>query len=164
MDFFDVLKGRRSIRKYKNEAIDRQTLETIVEAGKYGASARAEYPWRFIIVDDHARLKELADIIGNNGRFIAEAAAAIVIVSADAKYYLEDCSAAAQNIINAAYAMGIGTCWVAGDKKDYVPHILKFVNAPAGYKLICTIACGIPDEKPVKTKPENGKVIFLDRM
>jgi nitroreductase len=163
MDFFEVLKGRRSVRKYKNEKIGRKTLEEITEAGKFGASARAEYPWRFVIIDDTARLKELAAIAGNYGRFIADAAAAIVAVSLDVKYYLEDGSAAAQNIINAAYAKGIGTCWVAGDKKDYCPEVLKFVNAPAGYRLICIISCGIPDEKPVKNKPENSEIMHWDR-
>ncbi len=163
MEFFEVLKNRRSVRKYKKEKIDRKTLEEIAEAGKWAASARAEYPWSFIIIDDAQRLKDLAGIIGNNGRFIADAAAAIVVVSKDAKYYIEDGSAATQNILNAAHALGVGTCWVAGDKKDYVADVLKFVNAPSEYKLICTISCGIPDEKPVKNKPNNGDVIRWDK-
>lgn len=163
MEFIDILKSRRSIRKYKKEPIPRALLEEITEAGKWGASARAEYPWRFVIIDDKERLKELAAIVGVHGRFIADSAATIVVASNPAKYYLEDGSAATQNILNAAWAKGIGTCWVAGDKKDYCPQVLKFVNAPEGMKLVSLISCGIPDEKPVKNKPENGTIILWDR-
>ncbi|HPD19287.1 MAG TPA: nitroreductase family protein, partial [Candidatus Goldiibacteriota bacterium] len=94
MDVFEAIKGRRSIRKYKkNEVIDKKILEEIVDAGKYAASARAEYPWKFVVITLKDRLKQLAEIIGSNGRFIADASAAIVVICKDTKYYLEDGSA-----------------------------------------------------------------------
>jgi nitroreductase len=162
MDLFEAIHNRRSVRKYKSDLIPDETLEAIVDAGKYAASARGEYPWRFVIVTEPARLVELAEIVGNNGRFLNDATAAIVVTSVDAKYYLEDGSAATQNMLLAAYALGVGTCWIAGDKKDYCAKALRFVNAPAGYKLVSIISCGVPDEKPVKNKPENSEVVVWD--
>jgi nitroreductase len=163
MDVFEAIHGRRSIRKYKKQEIDKKTLEEIVDAGKWAASARAEYPWKFIVVTDKKRLEDLCAIVGKHGLFIKSAAAAIVVICRDGKYYIEDGSAAAQNILLAAYAKGVGTCWVAGDKKDYCPQVLKFVNAPEGYKLMCVISCGIPDENPQKPKPELKDILIWDK-
>jgi nitroreductase len=165
MDVFEAIKGRRSIRKYKkDEVIDRNILEEIVDAGKYAASARAEYPWKFVVIISKDRLKQLAEIVGSNGRFIADASAAIVVICKDTKYYLEDGSAAVQNMLLAAYAKGIGTCWVAGDKKEYSDRVLSFINAPKGYKLINIISCGIPDEKPVKPKPDLKDILVWEKL
>jgi len=163
MDFFEVIKGRRSIRKYKDEKIDKKVLEEIVDAAKYAASARSEYPWSFVVITEKERVKELTGIIGSNGKFMAGAAAAIVVISKDAKYFLEDGSAATQNLLNAAYAKGIGTCWIAGDKKDYCEKVLEFTGAPAGYKLVSLISAGIPDEKPVKNKPDISEILSWEK-
>ncbi len=163
MDFFEVVKGRRSVRKYRDEKVDEKTLEEMVEAAKYAASARSEYPWHFITITDRERVEELTNLIGPNGAFMKDAAAAVVIICKDTKYYIEDGSAAAQNLINAAYAKGVGTCWIAGDKKDYCPDVLKFVEAPEGYKLICVISCGIPAEEPVKKKPETTEIMSREK-
>jgi len=162
MDLFEAIHNRRSIRRYKKDKIKPETLERIVEAGKWAASARAEYPWRFVVVTGADRLKSLAEIAGNYGKFLADAQAAIIVTSLDSKYYLEDGSAATQNMLLAAYALGVGTCWVAGDKKDYCGKVLEFVEAPAGYKLVSIISCGVADEKPVKNKPENSEVVVWD--
>ena len=145
MEYFEAVKGRRSIRKYKDEPIDKKILEEMVEAAKYAASARAVYPWRFIIITEKERIKQLTEIVGKNGQFMSGATASIVIVSEDTKYYLEDGSAATQNLLNAAYAKGVGTCWIAGDKKDYCEKVLEFTGAPGDYKLISIVSCGIPE-------------------
>jgi nitroreductase len=163
MDTFEAIRGRRSVRKYKKQEIDNKTLEEIIDAGRWAASARAEYPWKFIAVRDKKRLAELCAIAGKHGMFIKDAAAAIVVICKEGKYYIEDGSAATQNILLAAYARGVGTCWVAGDKKDYCPQVLEFINAPAGYKLMSIISCGIPDEKPMKKKPELKDLLIWDK-
>ena len=165
MEIFEAIKGRRSIRKYKNDKeIDKKTLEEIVDAGKYAASARSEYPWKFIVITSRERIKQLTEIVGSNGKFMADASAAIVVICKDTKYYLEDGSAATQNILLAAYAKGVGTCWIAGDKKDYCEKVLSFVNAPSGYKLVSIISCGIADEKPVKPKPDLKDILVWEKM
>ncbi len=164
MDIFEAIKGRRSIRKYKKDvSIDKKVIEEIVNAGKYAASARSEYPWKFVVLTSSERIKQLTEIIGSNGKFMSDAAAAIVVICKDTKYYLEDGSAATQNILLAAYSLGVGTCWIAGDKKDYCEKVLEFINAPQGYKLVSIISCGIPDENPVKPKPELKDILVWEK-
>ncbi len=163
MDVFEAIKGRRSVRKYRKQEIDKKTLEEIVDAGRWAVTARNICPWKFVVITDRKRLEGLAAIVSGNGPFIKDAAAAIAVIVQDTKYYIEDGSAACQNILLAAYAKGVGTCWVAGDKKDYCPQVMEYVKAPAGYKLMAIISCGYPDEKPMKQKPELKDVIIWDK-
>ncbi len=164
MDFFETVKTRRSIRRYKKSGvISKEDLLKIAQAGSCAPSARSVNPWKFVILTEKDRIIGLEKIIGNNGRFLADASAAIVIICEDTKYYLEDGCAAAQNILLAVRALGFGACWIAGDKKDYCEEVLKYIEAPSNYRLICSIAIGIPDESPVKEKPEIGTVVKWER-
>jgi nitroreductase len=164
MDLFVAIKGRRSVRKYKKQAMEKNVIMEIVDAGRFGASAYNACPWRYVVINEAERLRSLSEVVGRNGLFIKDAGAAIIaLCKADAKYYIEDTSAGVQNILLAAYAKGIGTCWIAGDKKDYCPQVLSFVNAPADYRLVAIISCGYPDENPIKNKPKLDEVIVWDR-
>jgi nitroreductase len=164
MDFFELVKTRRSIRKYKKGAqITRETLLKIAETGAFAPSGRAVNPWKFVILTDRARIDGLQKIIGNNGRFLLDASAAIIVLCEDTKYFIEDGSAAAENILLAAHAAGLGACWIAGDKKDYAHDVEKYLEVPAGYKLICTVSIGVPDETPRVQKPGPDVVIRWDR-
>jgi nitroreductase len=91
-------------------------------------------------------LQKLGDI-AETGRFIASCAACIAVISADTKYYLEDGCAATENILVAAQAHDLGSCWVAGDKKPYAQDVISFLKAPATFKLVSLIALGYPVAK-----------------
>ncbi|MBU2251454.1 MAG: nitroreductase family protein, partial [Candidatus Omnitrophica bacterium] len=86
--------------------------------------------------------------IAPNGKFIKDAAAAIIVFCEDTKYYLEDGCAATENILLAAAALGLGACWVAGDKKDYSLEVCKYFGAPQNYKLVSMISLGYPQSEP----------------
>jgi nitroreductase len=146
--FLNFLKVRRSIRSFKDSQIPAKKLESIVDAARFAATARNLQPWEFVVVTDKQVLRGLADI-AENGRFIAEAAACIAVFSADTKYFLEDGSAATCNILLAATALGIGSCWVAGDKKSYCGQVGQLLNAPRELKLISIVALGYPSAKNV---------------
>lgn len=143
MDFFEVVKNRCSVRVYQKKAIPREDLEKIIDAARYAPTARGEEPWEFIVVTQEKMLVKLADIT-DHGKFLSAAAAAIIVVARDTKYYLEDGCAATQNILLAARALGVGSCWIAGDKKGYAEKILLSLDVPAGYKLVSIIALGYP--------------------
>ena len=81
----------------------------------------------------------------------------------DAKYYLEDGSAATENILLAAEEYGVGSCWVAGDKKRYTAEILELVGVPTGYKLVSLIALGYPKSKPMSEKRGLKEVIHWEK-
>jgi nitroreductase len=144
MEFFDVVKKRVSVREYADKAIGKADIEKIVDAGRLSATARNVQPWRFVVVAGKDKLQRLSELASPNGAFVAKAAAAIIVLSEDTKYYLEDCSAATQSMLLAATALGIGACWIAGDKKDYVDKVAAFVKASAGERLVSVVALGYP--------------------
>lgn len=147
MDALTALTTRRSVRKYKPDAVPRDLLEKIVDAGRLAPTARNVQPWEFVVVTDRAKRQRLAEI-AEYGKFIADAPACIVVLCTPTKYYLEDGSAAATNILNAAAALGLGSCWVAGDKKPYAAEVVAACGAPPEMKLICLIAIGYAAETP----------------
>lgn len=162
MDALEALRTRRSVRKYENRSIDRETLRTIVDCGRLAATARNDQPWEFVVVTDPDLKAKIADAT-DYGKFIAQAAACIAVFCRDTKYYLEDGSAATQNILVGARALGVGTCWVAGDKKPYAATIGQLVGAPENMKLVSLVALGYPAESPAKPKRSLDEVIHWDR-
>ena len=146
MNTLKAIKIRRSIRQFKDKLIPKNILETLVDAGRYAATARNVQPWEFILVTDGETLRKIGALT-ENGRFITNSASCIAVYSKDTKYYLEDGSAATENILIAAASLGIGSCWVAGDKKPYCAEVSSLLGVPASFKLISLIALGYPAEK-----------------
>jgi nitroreductase len=143
MDGLEMLFTRRSIRSYKKDTIDNDKLAAIVKSGKLAATARNVQPCEMLVVKDQEFLNKLSDI-AETGRFIKDGAACIILFARDTKYYLEDGSAATQNMLLAARYFSIGSCWIAGDKKPYADEIRELCKMPDNYKLICLIALGYP--------------------
>ena len=151
MNVLDAIKKRSSIREYKPDAIEQSILESLVDVGRVAPSARAVEPLEFIVVTDKKMLSEIS-LIAPNGKFINEAAAGIVIYSADTKYFLEDGSAATENILLLAADLGLGACWIAGDKKPYDADIKKLLSVPEALKLISLISLGWPKQENSQKK------------
>jgi len=148
MDAIEALKKRRSVREFTDKPIPKGILEDLVDAARLAPTARNVQPWEFIVVTERSTLIKLGEI-AETGRFIAQAASCIVVFCSDTKYYLEDGCAATGNILVAAAAHGIGSCWVAGDKKPYCQTICDLLKAPQGFKLVSLIALGYPKSKDV---------------
>ncbi len=106
--------------------MSRELLETIVDCGRLAAKQGMNSPWELFVIIDKELKKSVADQT-DNGRFISEAGACIAVVCKDTKYYIEDGSAATQNMLVAAAALGLGSCWVAGDKKPYCSSIWNYL-------------------------------------
>jgi len=148
MDAIEAIKTRCSAREFKDEAIEKALIEKIVDCGRLAPTARKEEPWEFVVVTDKKLLAAMADAT-DHGKFIKGSACAIAVFCRDTKYYLEDGSAATENILVAAASLGIGSCWVAGDKKLYCGRIAELLGAPAVSKLVSIIALGYPAKRPV---------------
>ena len=146
MENLQLLKSRRSVRAFQDKSISKVELEKIVDAARFAPTARNVQPWEFVVITDKNKLNMLANL-GQNVKFMDQAAAAIVVFSADTNYFLEDGSAATCNILLAATALGIGSCWIAGDKKPYSQQVNDLLNAPTGIKLISIIALGYPQDE-----------------
>ena len=115
MENLELLKFRRSIRSFSNKPISQADLERLIDVARFAPTARNVQPWELVVVTDKQKLVEFAKL-AENGRFMAQAAACIAVFCAETKYYLEDGCAATCNILLAATALGIGSCWIAGDK------------------------------------------------
>ncbi len=162
MDAIEVLKTRRSVRAYKRDPVPKNIIEDIVDCGRLAPTAVNIQPWEFVVVTDHGMLRRIANT-ADYGKFIADAPVCIVVLCRETKYYLEDGSAATENILLAAWAHGLGSCWVAGDKKPYAAEICRMVGAPPGYRLISLIPIGYPAERPEKAKRPLSDVVHWEK-
>ncbi len=153
MDAITCLTTRRSVRQYEDRAIPRETLIEIVDAARLAPSATNRQPWEFVIVTEQRALQALADMT-DYGKHIATATACIVVLCKDVMFYVEDGSAATTNILHAAWAHGLGTCWVSGDKRPYADEVRAYLGAPEGQRLVSLVPLGYPAEDG---GPDRGK-------
>lgn len=163
MDALEAIAKRRSVRKYVDKPVPKAVLEKIVDAARLAPTARNEQPWAFVVVTDRKRLVELGETT-DTGKFIAEAGACVAVLCRSTKYYLEDGSAATTNMLVAATALGVQSCWVAGDKKAYAEKICALLGAPPEFRLVSLVALGYADG-PVKEYPKRdlGNVVHWER-
>jgi nitroreductase len=146
MNVIDILKKRRSVRAFQNKDIPKKDLEEIIDIARFSPTARNVQPWEFVVTIDSVILKKISEL-GDNAKLMAGAKACVAVFCSDTKYYLEDGCSATVNILNAAAALGIGSCWVAGDKKPYCEEVKKIFGVLPEFKLISLIALGYPLDK-----------------
>lgn len=147
MDALKAMAARRSVRQFSGKPVDRAVLEQVVDAARLAPTARNEQPWEFVVVTERARLKQLGEAT-DHGRFIADAGACVAVICRETKYYLEDGCAATENLLVAAAALGVDSCWVAGDKKPYGSAIMDMLGVPLGYKLVSLLSLGYRASEP----------------
>ena len=162
MDAIEVLKTRRSVRAYKGNPVPRKTIEDIVDCGRLVPTAINIQPWDFVVVTDPDVVRRIAGTT-DHGKFIADAPVCVLVLCRDTKYYLEDGSAATENILLAARAHGLGSCWVAGDKKPYAAEICRLVGAPQDHRLVSLIPIGYTAEGPEKSKRPLSGVLHWEK-
>ena len=162
MDAIECLKTRRSVRSYKKAGIGRATIEDILDCARLATTAINIQPWQFVAITDPAMLGKIASIT-DYGKFIAEASCCIAVFCERVKYYLEDGCAATQNILLAARAHGLGSCWVAGDKKAYRGKICGLLNVPESYTLVSLCAVGYPESTPSPAKKRLDEVLRWEK-
>ncbi|OGW75649.1 MAG: nitroreductase [Omnitrophica bacterium RBG_13_46_9] len=159
MDTFECISKRSSVRAYQAKPIARSILEKLVDAGRRAPTARALEPWEFVVVTNREILKKLGET-ANSGDFIKDSSSCIAVFCKDTKYYLEDGSAATENILLAAADIGLGACWVAGDKKPYVGEVSGILGAPSDLKLVSLISLGWPRGETRQAKSRKLKDVI----
>ncbi|MFN3551075.1 MAG: nitroreductase family protein [Endomicrobiia bacterium] len=149
MDGIKLLKSRRSIRRYIKKSIPEKVILDIIDCARLAPTARNEQPWIFVVIKDQELKNQISEIT-DHGKFLKEAYCAVVVFCKNTKYYLEDGCAATENILLASWYYGIGSCWIAGDKKSYAEELRKILNLPKEYKLVSIVALGYPQEDELK--------------
>jgi nitroreductase len=158
----EVIRNRRSVRAYTEKPVPRETIEEIVDCARLAPTAMNEQPWDFIVITDKSALAGIPPMLGH-AEFIANAAFAVLVLSKDTTYGLEDCCAATQNLLLAAEARGIGSCWVAGSKQAYAPKVAAAFSAPADRQLVAIVSFGYPAEHPEIEKKPLRDVLHWER-
>jgi nitroreductase len=163
MDVLEAIKTRRSIRRYKPEQISEKNLQTILEAARLAPSAANRQPWRFIIVQEAARKKAVAEA-ANDQTFMNDAAA-IVVATGDpdesARWHEKDTMIALEHMVLTATSMGFGSCWIGAFDEDEVKRLLKI---PARMKVVAILPIGIPDEKPkARPRKDSSEIFFKEQ-
>ena len=157
---------RTSIRQYTNEPVSKADIETMLRAGMAAPTAVNRQPWHFVVINSKEKLAELA---GDNprGGMLKNAPLAIVVCGNMDKalsgqgrgFWVQDCSAATENILLAANAIGLGAVWTGlYPDENRAGSVAKVLKLPENYIPLCTIVIGHPAEQPTpkdKWKPEN---------
>lgn len=112
--FIDLLRKRRSIRRFQEKPVSREDVDLLLEAALRSPSSKGICPWEFIVVQDKQRLEQLAAAKPHGASFLKNAPLAIVVCADSAKsdVWVEDASIAALILHLAAADMGLGSCWV----------------------------------------------------
>lgn len=162
MSLVDTVLSRRSIRRYQKKEIPKDMLNRILEAGRQAPSAANRQPLHLIVVTDESVKRELSKGLFN--RFIKDAPLTIVgCANTNAvltgKWAVVDTAIALQNMVIAAWAMGVGSCWIGDFKEEKVKRILQI---PDKWKVVALVSFGYPSEqpKPRKKKPIKKLVSF----
>ena len=172
----DVLMTRTSIRSFTGDPVSEEQLETLLKAGMAAPSAMNVQPWRFVVVTDKDKIAQVFGS-GFRGEMFTQAGAVIVVCGEttvmrkpfgqpDAPeeeqpniFWYEDCSAATENILLAATALGLGAVWTAGyPAMERITPVAEALGIPSGVVPLCVIPVGVPAESPApkdKWKPEN---------
>ncbi len=148
----DFIFSRRSVRKYLAREIPAELLHDLLEAGMAAPSARATDPWHFIVISRRETLDRMVSALPN-GKMLLTAPAAIVVcgdmhraLEGFESYMLQDVSAAVENILLAAGALGLGSCWLGiHPRQGRMEGIRALFNLPGHIVPVAGIALGWPD-------------------
>lgn len=165
----DILRTRRSVRKYERRAIDAASVDVLKEALLRCPSSRGINPWTFVFVDDRDLLSRLAQAKEHGSSFIEEAALAIVVCGDETKsdVWIEDCSIASVVAHLTAHSLGLGSCWsqirnrAHSKEKTAEEYIQELLGIPANLKVEAIVSIGYPAETKAPVPPERleyGKV------
>jgi len=164
MDILEVIKTRRSIRKYKPDPVSEEEINKILEAGRWAPSADNSQPWSFIVLRSQEVRKRLADTL-TWGRFLSQAplGIAVTVNPRASNHPVEDGAAATQNMLLEAHSLGLGACWIGTYGTGDEESAKKVLNVPEDERLVSVIAIGHPAESPQKTRRRLDELTFTDR-
>lgn len=168
----EVLKNRRSIRKYKEDQVKKEDLALILEAGTYAPTAAGTQAPVIVAVQDPSTIEKLdamnAKVLNAPQRHPYYGAPTVLVVLAPRDGYapVEDGSLAAGNMMNAAYAVGLGSCWIhrarAMFESEEGKELLKEWNIPDNMMGVASIALGYPDcPQPEAAPRKEGYVVSI---
>lgn len=168
MDGLKAVLTRRSIRAYTDERVSDAVTENLLRAGMYAPSAMNSQPWEFLVIRG-AEKKKAASVLSANWKVLAEAPLGILVMAnlndykaSSSDYFIQDCSAATENILLAAHAQGLGGVWLGlYPKQDRMQGLRDIFSIPEHIIPFSLISIGYPAEtKRPHGSYHAGKVHF----
>jgi nitroreductase len=157
----DIIFARRSIRRYTGEALTEQQTTSLLEAAMAAPSANNRQPWHFVAVTDKRVLGDLADV-HPYGKMLPQAALAIAVCGdpSISSWWVQDCSAATENILIAAAGLGLGAVWLGcHGNREREEAIGAVLSVPQGINVLSLISIGHPNERrEARTQYNAGRV------
>ena len=150
---FELLMTRRSVRRYADEPVSDEDVEKVLRAAMAAPSAGNEQPWHFVVIRDRETMRRIMDVHPYSA--MLDHAAVCIAVLAELSlekhkgYWVQDTSAATQNILLAAHAIGLGAVWLGVHPvTDREEGIRRILGVPEGVECLSLIALGHPAEQP----------------
>ena len=160
MDFMEVVKTRRSIRRYKPDPIPDEILNQILETARIAPSAAHRQPWHFIVVKNPETKKKL-----EISSWASEAPVVIVgcgDANVSARWYMVDLAIAFEHIVLAAANFGLGTCWMGKLGADET--IKRVLGIPEHIKVVAVTPLGYPAKTPgLKERKPLSEIVHYER-
>jgi nitroreductase len=164
MDAMQAILSRRSIRRYTDKDVSDEVVKELLEAAMSAPSAGNEQPWHFVVIRDRQILNEIPKIHPHSG-MLKEAPLAILICGDESLqkykgYWVQDCSAATENLLVAVNAKGLGGVWLGVyPLEDRVVGIRKLLGMPENVIPFALLSIGYPDEqKPPAERYDESRV------
>ncbi len=162
---------RSSVRSYTTQKVEDDKIETLLKAGMAAPTGGNKQPWEFIVVTDRETLDKIPEYAAG-AKMITKSQTAIVVCGDTSRcmpgtlveYWIQDCSAATENILLAAHAMGLGAVWCGAypnNDQDRVGKMQELLGLPEGVYALSVIVLGYPDSEPTpKDKWDRAKVHY----
>jgi len=153
METLEAIFTRRSVRDFKREPIPEEDVQDLLRAGMQAPSAKNEQPWHFIVIDDPALLRAIPEFHPYS-KMLLDAPLAILVCSdrnleTKRASWLQDCSAATQNILLAAHAKGLGAVWLGiFPDSERVFGMQSLLELPKDIRPVALVAVGYPASTP----------------
>lgn len=138
--------ARKSVRKFTSEPVSDKQVETLLRAAMAAPSAKNGQPWRFVVVNDKDKLASMDKQLPYAR--LDTAPMAIVVcgdLSGHKKFWTDDCSAATENLLLAAEAMGLGAVWTAASDEERSGIVREALGLPENIHPLCVVPVGHPD-------------------
>ena len=148
METFECIRKRRATREFRDQLVPQRFLTRILEAGRLSPSSKNTQPWHFIAIRDRETLKTLSNL-SPTGSHVSEAPLAVAILMDHAKLPEIDGARAAQNMVLAAWEMGLGSCWIANWNE---PKVKKLLGVPEDLDLLTILPFGFPEVRTVRRR------------